>query len=286
MKGIFLIAIWCVATWAGLALLVPGANAAEWGSLRGNNHSAHASGIPFGSTERLHPQTIPAPPALHIQPRSFPTPTGRQSEQQIQRVPERAVESKRTSERNQVIEPIRSREARDWEANRAREFDRGRVSERVIRERRHLDLDGDRRQAFHWRHFHPGMIVDVLPFGYVPIYVGGVTYFYYQGVFYEPATSGYVVVAPPVGLIVPTLPPGAEAIVAGGSLYYYAAGIFYVPHPKGYQVVPAPLGVTVSFLPLDAVPVTVNGRFYYQARGVYYLPVMQDGVTVYLTAQP
>jgi len=150
-----------------------------------------------------------------------------------------------------------------------------------------LDFDEDRRHAFHWWRFHPGLIVDVLPFGYVPIYFGGTPYYYYEGVFYEPApSSGYIVVPPPVGVIVPTLPPGVEAIVAGGILCYYAAGTFYVPHPNGYQVIRAPLGVIVSSLPADAVPVTLNGRFYYQARGVYYLPVMQDGVTVYMTVQP
>ena len=72
----------------------------------------------------------------------------------------------------------------------------------------------------------------------------------------------------------------------GNDVYYYDSGTFYVHRPDGYQVVPAPLGVTVSSLPTEAVAVTVNGRLYYQARGVYYLPVMQDRVTVFVTAQP
>ncbi len=191
----------------------------------------------------------------------------------------------RAAEANRAAGPS-SRAESAWRASQAGELERGRIHEQAIRERRHLDLDEDRRHAFHWSHFRPGVIVDVLPFGYFPIYVGGATYYYYAGVFYEPTLSGYVVVTPPLGVVVPVLPPGAEAVVAGGVVYYYAAGVFYVQHPNGYRVVPAPLGVTVSSLSPDAVPVNVNGRLYYQARGVHFLPVMQDGVTVFITAQP
>ena len=147
-------------------------------------------------------------------------------------------------------------------------------------------MEEDRHHAFHWSRYHPGLIVDLLPYGFVPVYVGNRTYYYDDGVYYVPAPAGYVVAPPPVGAVVPVLPAGAEKIVADGRVYYYAAGAFYVRHPDGYEVVRAPLGVTVNFLPPGAVPVMVRGKWYYQAAGGYFMPVMQDGATVYVTVQP
>jgi hypothetical protein len=121
----------------------------------------------------------------------------------------------------------------------------------------------------------------------VQVSVGASGFYYYDGVYYQPTTSGnYAVVAPPVGAIVPQLPSGAEAIAAGPTTYYYAGGAFYVQQPTGLAITPAPLGVTVTMLPLGAAPVVIKGVLYYLANYAYYLPVMQGGVTVYVTAQP
>jgi hypothetical protein len=95
-----------------------------------------------------------------------------------------------------------------------------------------------------------------------------------------------VVVNPPVGAIVPQLPPGAEAIQVGPTVYYYAAGAFYVQQPQGFILVTPPLGITVGELPPGATQVIINGLVYYQAEGAYFQPVMQNGVTVYMTARP
>lgn len=240
---------------------------ADWGSIHANNRS----------------RTTPQRPAFRPAPQRVnpPTPTGRT---------EQTYEPNRTPSRPEVYRGEgrgEERERGEREVGRAREPERNTAG---IREwesaRRRGDFDEDRRSSFAWSRFHRGMVVNVLPPGYFEFYAGGAPYYYSDGIYYEPQSSGYVVVAPPVGAVVPALPPGVETIVAGPTIYYYANGTFYVQQPNGFQVVPAPLGVTVGVLPPDAVPVVINGTLYYQSNGVNYLPVMQNGVTVYMTAQP
>jgi len=161
-----------------------------------------------------------------------------------------------------------------------------REAERVA-DRRRLDIEAERRHAFYWAGFQPGLAVGVLPPGYVQASVGATGYYYYNGVYFQPTTTGsYAVVAPPVGVIVPQLPDGADPVVVGPTTYYYAGGAFYVQQPTGFAVTPAPLGVTVTGLPPGAAPVTINGVVYFVAGSTYFLPVMQGGVTVYVTAHP
>jgi hypothetical protein len=177
----------------------------------------------------------------------------------------------------------------DWGSLRANNRSPSRRAEgaRHEVERRHLDIEEERHYAFYWSAFSAGMAVAVLPPGYVQVSVGADGYYYDDGVYYQPTTSGnYAVVAPPVGVIVPQLPSGAEAIVVGSTTNYCAGGAFYVQQPTGFAVVPAPLGVTVTMLPPGAAPTVLNGVLYYLADSVYYLPVMQGGVTVYVTAHP
>jgi len=256
-------------TSACFALYSAGA-AQQWSSIRGNNHAARASVAP--ATPAPRPQTHAAP-APRVENRTVPTPTGREHENQIVRAPERRVEE------HHAIEPNRSRE------HEVHDFDRGRQLDQ-IRNRRRFDIEEDHARAFHWHRYRPGIAVNVLPLGYLPIYVGGQEFYYDQGAYYQPGPSGYVAVAPPVDAVVPQVPPGAETVLSGNTMYYYADGAFYVQEPDGFRVVPPPMGVTVNALPSDTSTVTINGRVYYQARGVYYTPVMQDGVTVYITVQP
>jgi len=153
------------------------------------------------------------------------------------------------------------------------------------RDRRHEDIEEERRHAYYWAGFYPGMAVAVLPPGCVQISVGG--YYYYDGVYFTATASGsYTVVAPPVGTIVPQLPSGSEPIAVGPTTYFYAGGAFYVQQTTGFAVMPAPLGVTVAGLPPGAAPASINGQIYYLADYVYYLPVMAGGVVVYTTAHP
>lgn len=167
------------------------------------------------------------------------------------------------------------------------ELERGHPEQQRVRERSRLGIEAERRHAFYWAGFRPGLAVGALPVGYVQVSVGATGYYYYDGVYFQPTTTGsYAVVAPPVGVVVPQLPSGADAIVVGPSTYYDAGGAFYLQQPNGFAVVPAPLGVTVTGLPPGAAPVAINGAIYYAAGASYFRPVMQAGVTVYVTAHP
>jgi len=244
---------------SALALVVlcaSGLNArAAWGSIHANNRSVGAEHAPSRAPSgEEHRNIQSAPPQRHEAPPA--------------RVPERAVEPHRAPEREVRVAPSHLE------------------IERETRDRRRWDLDDERRHAYFWAGFYAGMPVVTLPPGYVTLYVGGNPYDYYDGVFYQPSQSGYVVTTPPIGAVVPALPPGAEPIVVGSTVYDYAGGGFYVQQPQGFVVVPPPIGVTVSYLPPGAVPVTLNGVLYYQADGVYFLPVMQDGSTAFTVVQP
>ena len=74
-----------------------------------------------------------------------------------------------------------------------------------------------------------GAAVTAPPRGYRTVYYGGSPYAYYGGVFYQPAPSGYVVIAPPVGAVVPMLPPGAVVTNVNGVTYYSYDGYYYQP---------------------------------------------------------
>ena len=86
-----------------------------------------------------------------------------------------------------------------------------------------------------------GAAVTAPPRGYVPVYYGGVNYAYYGGYYYQPASTGYVVVEPPVGAILPTLPPGSTATTVNGQTYFIYNNTYYRPvlvnGATGYQVV-------------------------------------------------
>lgn len=231
---------------------------AQWGSIHGNNRSSggeHGGGRGGGGAEHggvrggeeHHGQ--PAPVEHHEAPAVHAEP------------------NRHEEHRTVVVQP---RVHTEWDA----------------RDRRHWDLDEERRHAYFWSGYSAGMPVVTLPSGYLSIRVGSVPYDYYDGVFYQPGQTGYVVVAPPPGALVPTLPPGAETMVVGPYTYYYAGGAFYIQQPQGFQVVAPPLGVTVPYLPAGSAPVTINGMLYYQASGAYFLPVMENGATVFTTVQP
>jgi hypothetical protein len=236
--------------------------AAQWGSIHGNNRS-------MGGEHAAAPRPV--------QPRVEARPAERGRVEQARPAERGRVEQARPAEQRRGEIPPRI-------APRAEEY-RSRPVE-WARDRRLLDIDREHSHAFFWSGIHAGLFLGGLPTGYVPVYVSGNPYYYYEGVYYEPSQSGYVVVTPPIGAIVPELPPGAEAVSSGPNVYYYAAGAFYLQEPQGFVVVAPPLGVTINSLPPDALSANVNGRLYYQADGAYFMPVMQNGVTAYVTVQP
>lgn len=243
---------------------------AGWSSIQGNNRSAPAQPAP-------RPQ--PQPPMV----RQAPPPVVRPAPQPQIHAPEPVVRPEPPRQETQPV--VRVQPQIGAPRQPVVSVDQARVGEA---DQRRMNIGADRRQSFFWSDYHSGMRVDRLPDGYRHFRIRDHDYFYFEGVFYDDESSGYVVIAPPVDADVPDLPPGTETVVANGTVYYYAAGAFYVQQPDGsYVVVAPPIGVTVSELPPDAVETVVNGVVYYLADGTYYLPVMQDGVTVFLTvAQP
>ena len=117
--------------------------------------------------------------------------------------------------------------------------------------------------------------------------IGGVPYYYYDGVYYQGAEGGYQEVYPPQGAAISQAPGGAIEIQANGQIFYYAGGAFYVEQPDGTMLlVPAPLGAVVPELPPGATPTVLRGATVYQFNGVFYEPVFVNGVTQYETVAP
>ena len=151
----------------------------------------------------------------------------------------------------------------------------------------HHDVDVDIHRRHFWSDFAFGRRRAVLPFGCLALQIGGVPYYYDDGIYYQPAEGGYQEVYPPVGAAVPQPPDGAIEIYAGGQTYYYAGGAFYVQQPDGtYAIAPTPIGVVVPELPPGTIQVSVNGGVAYQFNGIYYGPVFVNGVTQYETFMP
>ena len=106
-------------------------------------------------------------------------------------------------------------------------------------------------------HYQPhGHIVHDLPLGMACLFLGGLEYAYWEGMYYRRAPEGYVVVPAPVGAVVTAVPEGCQQVVVDGTLYYLINGVTYMRTAYGYQVVPMP-SVLVPRMATMAAPVTV-----------------------------
>ena len=79
----------------------------------------------------------------------------------------------------------------------------------------------------------PSTIVQV-PLQAVTIHYSGVSYQFYNGVYYCPEGDGFIVVKPPIGMQVEVLPRGTQAIVVKGHKYYCYHNIFYMKYRGKY----------------------------------------------------
>jgi hypothetical protein len=120
---------------------------------------------------------------------------------------------------------------------------------------------------YRWHdHPHYGWHIHYLPAGYFTIRVGGVRYFYYDGLYYTYIGEGdYVLVNPPIGAYVRTIPPDFQPVTINGTIYYINSGIYYILTPRGYEVVAAPkvyaqpqVVVTQPVTTVVAAPVAVE----------------------------
>jgi len=92
-----------------------------------------------------------------------------------------------------------------------------------------------------YRHYYkPGYRFSPLPYGHSKIFVNTVPYYFFDGYFYRPAGSGYVIVESPMGAIVASLPRLHHIVHRRGEPYYIVGDTFYRRHPRGYVVVPDP----------------------------------------------
>src|SRR5262249_48387329 len=135
------------------------------------------------------------------------------------------------------------------------------------------DVDVDVHRHHFWNDFAFHRHIGALPFGFLTLNIGGVPYYYSDGIYYQPAGGGFDEVYPPVGAAVPQPPDGAIAVDAGGVTYYYAGGAFYLQQPDGtFAIAPTPIGVVVPELPPGAIQVNANGQVAYQFNNIYYEP--------------
>lgn len=76
---------------------------------------------------------------------------------------------------------------------------------------------------------------------------GGVRYGYFNGVWYAPYGSAFVVARPPVGIVVTDLPVFRTVVAIGGVSYLYANGVYYRERgDASYEVVPSPMVAPVD----------------------------------------
>lgn len=149
------------------------------------------------------------------------------------------------------------------------------------------DWEADVHAHRFWHDFAFHRRLGVLPVGFFTLAIGGVPYYYCDGIYYQPADGQYEEVYPPVGAAIPELPDGAIPVEVGGTTYYYAGGAFYVVQPDGsFSLVPPPIGAIVPELPPGAGQVSVPEGVAYQFNGTYYEPVFANGVTQYQVFTP
>lgn len=114
-------------------------------------------------------------------------------------------------------------------------------------------------------HYYPvNYRLNVLPRIHTRLFVLGVPYFYFQGIFYQSYLNGYIVVGAPIGAHVQVLPGGFIAFNIGVFTYYYVNDVYYRWDDDNvrYLVVEKPEGADV------AIEETTEGRlFSYPNKG-------------------
>jgi hypothetical protein len=121
-------------------------------------------------------------------------------------------------------------------------------------------------------------IVKTAPRGSVMYDHAGISYRYYDGLYYKPYQEGYMIVSPPLGIRVTVLPRDFTVVRFGDISYFYTGGIYYHEYaPHLYQVV-APsftadditLADRLDKLPETTELVQISGKEYYKVNASYY----------------
>ncbi len=144
-------------------------------------------------------------------------------------------------------------------------------------------------------YYRPGYTIRTIPKVAISISLGGLLFYYSDGIYYRHHRSGYIVIVPPIGLIVPVLPLGYTVFHVRGSTYYYYADVYYVwdIHHRAYRVIEVPEayetyqpGDIVDTLPDGAFTVTIDGIQYYRYDGVYFMQSIQGERIIYIVVTP
>jgi len=133
------------------------------------------------------------------------------------------------------------------------------------------------RENFYGRGPSRGTLVNAFPRGGVWRTYGGIRYGYFNGYFYRPYGSAFLVVPPPFGYCIASLPLGFVSFSYANSAYYYYAGTYYQRQNDAYVVVQPPLGALVQSIPNGGQQVIIDGNTYYIVDGVQYQAVMYQG---------
>ncbi len=124
---------------------------------------------------------------------------------------------------------------------------RGQERDREVRaDQRRADVA--RRWDDHYTpHYVPrGREFRELPNGFMRLFVGGLEFFFWEGMYYREMGDRYVVVAAPIGAVVTALPAPVIPIIVEGVPYYTINGVTYMLTSYGYQVVPPPQVIVVK----------------------------------------
>ncbi|MCM8813078.1 MAG: DUF6515 family protein [Candidatus Omnitrophica bacterium] len=102
------------------------------------------------------------------------------------------------------------------------------------------------RHGHHRRYPRYGSFKRILPYALATLIIGGIVYYYRDGVYYRKHADRYVVVEPPLGAVVTNLPRGYTPIIIDGVPYFVVNNVTYMQTPQGYQVVPQPPAIVIT----------------------------------------
>ncbi|PCI34820.1 MAG: hypothetical protein COB60_05685 [Flavobacteriaceae bacterium] len=131
------------------------------------------------------------------------------------------------------------------------------------------------RRNPHYRYPQHRRVVRTLHHNHLRFVFGGLSYFYYSGVYYTAYGNEYLVVVPPRGFRVAVLPVGHVRIMVGPVPYFYHSGIYYVESNdvnsnEQYEITQPPIGAVITDISEDADQIIMDGNVLYEYNDVFY----------------
>lgn len=130
-------------------------------------------------------------------------------------------------------------------------------------------------------------VVRTLHRNHLRLVYGGLSYFYYAGVYYTVYGDGYIAVVPPTGMRIAVLPVGYTRIVVGPQVYFYHSGVYYTETQSddsetSYEITKPPVGAVITEIPEDAEEVVIDEDTLYIHNDIFYKKViLETGETAY-----